>query len=102
MTTATRLMVTCSLALICGYSSAQGAFTRDFPLASCSFIPARGNPYFPITPGRQSYYSNATCVAAGHCDDLSELWITMEPEVRRIPLSVDRSARPVLARVMEE
>jgi hypothetical protein len=99
MTTATRLLVTCSLALLSGYSSAQAEFTRDFPLASCSFIPARGNPYFPIVPGRQGYFSNAACVAAGKCDSLTELWITMEPDVRRIPLF---DQRPVIARVMEE
>ena len=99
MNMATRLMATCALALA-GYVQAQGEFTRDFPLSSCTFVPARGNPYFPITVGQQSYFSNAACVAAGKCDALTELWITMEPDVRRIP--IEHRARPVLARVMEE
>jgi hypothetical protein len=102
MNKATRLMVTCSLALVSGYSWAQGEFTKDFPLGSCGFVPARGSPYFPIRPGRQAYYSNSACVAAGKCEALTELWITMESQVRRIPLSIGKGTRPVIARVMEE
>lgn len=101
MNTAARLMVTCSLALVSGPAAAQGEFTRDFPLDSCTFLPVRGNAYFPITAGRQSYFSNSACKAAGQCDVLTELWITMQPEVRRIPLP-GPGARPALARVMEE
>src|SRR4029079_4714557 len=70
-------------------------------LASCRLRPPRGSVYFPIVPGRQSYFSNAACVASGQCDSLTELWITMEPDIRRIALP-DKRQRPVIARVMEE
>ena len=102
MNTATRLMVTLSLTLVSGYATADDEFTEKFPLGSCWFLPIGGNPYFPITPGRQTYYSNSACVAAGRCGALTELWITMERDIRRIPLSVGKSSRTVIARVMEE
>jgi len=102
MNAATRLMVTASLALASQYAAADDEFTRKFPLASCHFNAFGGSPYFPIMPGRQTYYSNSACVAAGKCGELTELWITMERETRKISLSTGRNSRPIFARVMEE
>jgi hypothetical protein len=82
--------------------AAEPAFTENFPLASCRFTPHEGNQFFPLKPGRQSYYSNARCVAAGECDELEELWITTENETRRIWLGSGANRRPVIARVVEE
>lgn len=102
MNTANRLMVALSLALTSGYAVAAEEFTQKFPLASCHFLGVGGNPYFPIVPGRQMYYSNSRCVAAGKCRELSELWITMEREIKRVSLPIGQSNRAVFARVMEE
>lgn len=102
MNTANRLMATLSLALSSGYVVAAEEFTQQFPLASCHFLGVGGNPYFPIVPGRQLYYSNSGCVAAGQCDELTELWITMERETKRISLPIGQGNRAIFARVMEE
>ena len=102
MNAATRLMVTISFALVSGYAVADEQFTQKFPLASCFFLSVGGNAYFPLVPGRQLYYSNSACVAAGKCDELNELWITTERDIKRISLPIGRSTRPVFARVVEE
>ena len=93
-----------SLSLLAGYVAADDddKFTTQFPLGSCQFATAGGNPYFPIVPGRQAYYTNAACVAAGRCDELEELWITMERQTRRINLIIGGKPRTVYTRVMEE
>ena len=96
------LMITLSLALMSGHGVAADEFTQKFPLAACHFLGVGGSPYFPIVPGRQSYYSNSACVAAGKCAELTELWITMEHESKRVSLPVGRSTRTVFTRVMEE
>lgn len=83
-------------------ATAGDGFTKDFPVASCQFASVGGNPYFPLIPGRQTYFSNATCVAAGKCAELEELWITVEDDTRRISIPLGRSSRTVHARVMEE
>jgi hypothetical protein len=77
-------------------------FTKKFPLASCWFVSIGGNGYFPLIPGRQLYYSNATCVAAGKCDGLNELWITAERGTKRISLPVGGDKRTISTRVVEE
>ena len=77
-------------------------FTKNFPLASCQFISFGGNGYFPLIPGRQLYYSNAACVAAGKCDGLNELWITAERQIKRISLPVGGATHTVSTRVLEE
>ncbi|HEU4780487.1 MAG TPA: hypothetical protein VFS58_11450 [Steroidobacteraceae bacterium] len=85
--------------------TAQGAeptFTEDFPLKSCRFIPYEGNAYFPLKPGRQLYYNNAKCMAEGECEELEELWITIEAETRRITLGSGKHRQQVIARVVEE
>ena len=102
MNMATRLMASASFALVTGDALADDVFTSRFPLRSCSFTSVGGSPYFPIVPGRQTYFSNSACVARGACEDLTELWITMERDLKRIPLSLGRGSRPIIARVMEE
>ena len=99
----TKLTVVAGLFLVATVAGAQGdGFTRKFPLASCRFISIGGNGYFPLVPGQQLYYSNAACVAAGKCDELSELWITTERETKRISLPIGGKTRTFVARVVEE
>lgn len=103
MNTASKLTVVLSLAFASGYAIAEDdEFTQKFPLSSCLFLSVGGNSYFPLTPGRQTYFSNSACVAAGKCDELNELWITMERDIRRITLPTSRGSRLVHTRVMEE
>jgi hypothetical protein len=83
-------------------ATADDEFTREFPLASCWFASVGGNAYFPIIPGRQTYFTNQDCVAAGRCDELEELWITVERETRTIRIPVGRGSKTLRARVMEE
>ena len=97
-----QVTLTLSLALASGYAAAEVEFTTQFPLGSCQFATVGGNAYFPIVPGRQTYYTNAACVAAGRCDDLEELWITMERETKRITLTIGGKTKTVYTRVMEE
>ena len=99
----TKMAAVAALALAATVAAAQGdGFTKKFPLASCQFISIGGNRYFPLIPGRQLYYSNAACVAAGKCDELSELWITAERETKRISLPIGGKTRTFYARVVEE
>jgi hypothetical protein len=92
-----------ALVLAATVAAAQGdGFTKKFPLASCQFISIGGNGYFSLIPGRQLYYSNAACVAAGKCDELEELWITVERETKRISLPIGGKTRTFVARVVEE
>jgi len=97
-----RLALALSLTLASGYVAAADEFTKQFPLGSCFFASFGGNSYFPVIPGRQTYFTNSACVAAGKCDDLHEVWITMERETRRITLPIGGKTRTVFARVMEE
>jgi hypothetical protein len=97
-----RLTLVFALTLAAGYSAADDQFTKQFPLASCFFTSVGGNAYFPLIPGRQTYFTNAACLAAGHCDELEELWITMEHETRNITIPAGGRTRMVHARVMEE
>jgi hypothetical protein len=78
------------------------AFTQEFPLESCRFVPRGGNAFFTLTPGRQLYLSNARCKAAGECDELEEVWISVLPETRSIPLTIGGKRRTIRARVIEE
>ncbi len=99
----TKLAAASALALACAAAAAQDdGFTKKFPLASCHFVSVGGNGYFPLFPGRQLYYSNAACVAAGKCDELEELWITVERETKRISLPIGGKTRTVVTRVVEE
>jgi hypothetical protein len=80
----------------------EDAFTQDFPLESCQFEPRGGNAFFSLMPGRQLYLSNSRCVDEGECDELEEVWITVLPEIRKIPLTIDGRKRTVRTRVVEE
>lgn len=99
-----RFLAACSLALASAYACAEAEkeFTEDFPLASCWFASIGGNPYFPLVPGRQTYFSNSACVASGECEELNELWITVEREIKPIALPVGDRTRTVYSRVIEE
>lgn len=77
-------------------------FTDEFPLEDCSFKPWGGNPFFMLTPGRQLYLTNQECVAAGECDELEELWITVQNQTREITLRDDGKTRRIMTRVVEE
>jgi hypothetical protein len=103
MATVVRLILGMSLGLMSTLAAADDDnFTKEFPLSSCLFVGIGGSPYFPINPGRQTYFTNSACVAAGKCDALTELWITMERDTRRISLPTSHGSRRVLTRVMEE
>jgi hypothetical protein len=91
-----------ALTAISTVAAAGDGFTKEFPTASCHFSSVGGNPYFPLWPGTQTYFTNATCVAAGKCEELEELWITIENDVKRISLPLSRGSQTVYARVMEE
>jgi hypothetical protein len=77
-------------------------FTDEFPLEDCSFVPRGGNAFFDLTEGRQLYLSNQQCFAAGKCDELEELWITVLGETRTIVLTDDGHKRRIKTRVVEE
>ncbi|MFC4308842.1 hypothetical protein ACFPN2_07095 [Steroidobacter flavus] len=77
-------------------------FTDDFPIEDCNFIPRGGNTFFDLTPGRQLYLSNQQCVAEGKCDELTELWITVQSETRTVAMDVGGAKRNIVTRVVEE
>lgn len=81
---------------------AEPVFTDEFPLEDCNFKPRGGNAFFNLTPGRQSYFSNNECFAAGECDELEELWITVEKQTRDVVLRDDGRKRRITTRVVEE
>jgi hypothetical protein len=83
-------------------ASAATPYTREFPLENCTFKASGSNPYFRLTPGRQAYFSNQRCVAAGDCDELEELWITVTDRTRQITLSDDGISRTITTRVVQE
>lgn len=77
-------------------------FTAEFPLTDCTFGTVGGNPFFKLAVGRQLYFTNQRCVNDGQCEELEELWITVLPEIRRIPLEVNGQVRTIRTRVVEE
>ena len=81
---------------------AEPVFTQDFPLKTCRFSPEGGNAFFPLKPGRQLYYNNARCVGAGECDELVELWITTEDDIRRVTLGSGKNRLVVPTLIVEE
>jgi hypothetical protein len=89
--------------LCCTTAIAQEAleYTDSFPIENCTFVPSQGNDYFSLRTGSQSYFSNAACVAAGDCDELEEVRITVLGDTERIPYP-DDEGKPIVARVIEE
>ena len=83
-------------------ASAAIPYTREFPIENCNFKASGSNPYFRLTPGRQAYFSNQRCVAAGDCDELEELWITVTDRTRQIELRDDGVTRTITTRVVQE
>lgn len=78
-------------------------FTKEFPLEACSALathtgPGAGggaqNRYFPLEINRVLSLSNAACVAAGDCDELEEVRITILNETELVD--------GVTTRVLEE
>jgi hypothetical protein len=82
--------------------AAAPSFTDEFPIEKCAFKASGVNPYFRLTPGRQAYFSNQRCVAAGDCDELEELWITVTNRTRDIQLREDGVTRTITTRVVQE
>lgn len=83
-------------------ASAAIPYTREFPIENCNFKASGSNPYFRLTPGRQAYFSNQRCVAAGDCDELEEVWITVTDRTRQIELRDDGVTRTITTRVVQE
>lgn len=84
------------------HTEASARFTDSFPLEDCSFNPGSRNPYFPLVVGRQLYYNNQRCLTAGRCDELEELWITVQPQTRNIVLRIGGELQTVETHVVEE
>jgi hypothetical protein len=82
--------------------ASEPGFTDEFPLEDCSFAARGGNDFFDLTVGRQLYLTNQQCVAAGKCDELEELWITVLNEARELVLTDDGEKRRIRTRVVEE
>ena len=82
--------------------TSKPGFTDEFPLEDCSFVARGGNDFFDLTVGRQLYLTNQQCVAAGECDELEELWITVLNEARELVLTDDGDKRRIRTRVVEE
>lgn len=80
----------------------QRPFTDEFPLEDCRFRPWGGNAFFSLRPGRQLYLSNQQCFAAGKCEELEELWITVQSRTKTVTLRDDGKARQVTTRIVEE
>lgn len=80
----------------------EAEFTDEFPLERCQFLPWGGNPFFKLNPGRQLYYTNKQCLDTGECAELEELWITVNPQTRTIPLQIEGKRRWVTTRVIEK
>ena len=83
-------------------AAAAPSFTDEFPIEKCNFRASGTNPYFRLTPGRQAYFSNQRCVAAGDCDELEEVWITVTNRTRDIRLRDDGVTRTITTRVVQE
>lgn len=80
----------------------HGAFTDDFPLEDCRFVPWGGSTYFSLNPGRELLLSNARCVEDGECADLEVVRIVVTDRTHLVPLRIDGKLRQVRTRVVEE
>ena len=95
-------VISLAILLAGGAAMADRPFTEDFPIEECQFRAYGGNPYFSLSPGRQSYFSNQRCVASGDCDELEELWITVTAQTRTIRLTDDGVTLNIPTRVVQE
>lgn len=95
-------LLVASLTSLAAWAAKKLEFTDQFPLADCAFRTTGGNAFFVLTPGRQLRYDNRRCVAAGDCDELEELTITVLDEERDVTLPVDGAMKVVKTRVVEE
>ena len=80
----------------------KAEYTDQFPLRSCNFASTGGNAYFPLQPERVTYFHNQRCVAAGECDELEELWITVTERTRTLSIPVGTQRLRLAARVVQE
>lgn len=85
-----------------GLAAEEAEFTESFPVEECAFTPFGGNAFFSLMPGRRTYFNNASCVAAGECDDREDLVITVTPEYKKVWIDDDGERRPVWTRVIVE
>lgn len=91
------------LAALAPLAAAEGVpFTKSFPLRACDFSSTGGNAYFRLKPNRQHYLSNVRCVAAGDCEELEEVWITVLPETRLVKFFHGSKELSVRTRVVQE
>lgn len=91
------------LAALAPLAAAQGdGFTTQFPLNACNFKTTGGNAFFKLQPNRQLYLSNVRCVAAGECDELEEVWITVLPQTKLIKFFHGAKQLSVRTRVVQE
>jgi uncharacterized Fe-S cluster protein YjdI len=77
-------------------------FTSEFPIEECSFMPFGGNDFFSLMPGKRAYFNNASCVAAGECEDRQDLVITVTRQLKKVWIDDDGKRRPVWTRVITE
>ena len=80
----------------------KDAFTDQFPVEECAFTPFGGNAFFSLMPGRRTYFNNASCVAAGDCDEREDLVISVTRELKKVWIDDDGERRPVWTRVIVE
>lgn len=88
--------------LLPAVARAQTPFTDDFPDDECTFQSTGANPYFALKPGRQLHYSNERCVAAGKCDELEELAVSVLNQTRVVTLRDDGKVRNITTRILKE
>jgi hypothetical protein len=96
------IVLAATMAAATGLGAATRPFTTQFPIEGCDFKSSGANPYFKLTPGRQAYFSNQRCVAAGECEELNELWITVTDRTRDIQLRDDGVTGTIRTRVVQE
>jgi hypothetical protein len=83
-------------------AAAAPRFTDEFPIERCDFRASGANPYFRLSPGRQSYFSNQRCFSSGRCDELEEVWITVTDRTRQVELRDDGVTRAITTRIVQE
>ncbi len=92
---------------VVGTAADGGNFTRQFPIGKCkfetrNFEAEEANPYFILKPGRELHYNNFACVAAGECDEVEELVITVLNRTRDVTFQVGGRDKTVTTRIVRE